>query len=41
MNAEKVKTLGYRLGQAMAAVLAGCLMSIVIAFTIKFIMWLF
>lgn len=35
------KTLGYRLGQLFCTVLAGCSMALIIALTIKIIIWMF
>ena len=38
---EKRKDLGYKIGTAVGTVIAGCAVVVVIAVTIKFVMWLF
>lgn len=41
MDPNKVKTFGYRLGQAFAATLVLCAMAIVIGITVAFLMKIF
>lgn len=41
MNKNEPKNLGYILGKVFVLVIAVCLISIAVALTMKFIMWIF
>lgn len=41
MDKDRTKRIGYALGKLYALVCAACLISVTIALTMKFIMWIF
>lgn len=41
MDKDRVRQIGYALGKLYALVCAACIISVTVALTMKFIMWLF
>lgn len=39
-NSDKTNTITYKIGQAIALVVALCVAAIIIALTVKFILWI-